>query len=79
MREVISIKLKFYFLTICDPTVKMRFNESIFSTTSITVMEEKIAAIEKNKTWSLVDLPVENKAVGLKWIYKCKFNFDGTL
>ena len=42
-------------------------------------MKAEINAIEKNKTWRLVDLPPGNEAIGLKWVYKSKFNSDGSL
>lgn len=41
-------------------------------------MTKKIANIEKNKTKSLIDLPIKNEAIGLKWIYESKFNPDVT-
>jgi len=32
----------------------------------------EIAALDKNKTWELVDLPADHKAVKLKWVLKHK-------
>ena len=40
-------------------------------------MDAKIEAIERNDTWELTDLPTEAKKVGVKWIYKTKFNENG--
>lgn len=42
-------------------------------------MEEEIAAIEKNKTWELVDKPKDKEVVDVKWIYKVKHNSDGSV
>ena len=42
-------------------------------------MTEEISAIEKNNTWALVDLPDGKEAIGLKWVYKSKFNPEGKL
>lgn len=39
-------------------------------------MKEEIEAIEKNNTWMLVDWPPNKEVVGLKWIYKRKYNSD---
>ena len=39
-------------------------------------MQEEINSIEKNKTWELVDLPEGYKPIGVKWVYKTKFNTD---
>lgn len=40
-------------------------------------MDAEIRAIEKNYTWSLVLLSEGAKAIGVKWIYKIKFNEFG--
>ena len=45
----------------------------------VVSMKEELAAIEKNKPWSLVDLPKQKEAFGLKWVYKPKFKPYGTL
>lgn len=42
-------------------------------------MEEEIMAIKKNGTWVLADLPPNKNAIGLKWVYKTKYNVDGSL
>lgn len=41
--------------------------------------EDEIRSIEKNNTWTLVDLPSDCKAIGLKWIFKVKRNSDGSI
>ena len=41
--------------------------------------KEEILSIEKNKTWSLIDLPVRRKVIGLKWVFKIKRNSDGSI
>jgi hypothetical protein len=35
-------------------------------------MKEEMDALEKNKTWDLVELSKERKVVGCKWVYKLK-------
>nr|CAD1832706.1 unnamed protein product [Ananas comosus var. bracteatus] len=40
-------------------------------------MHEEIAAIEKNQTWELVDMPKEKEAIGVKWVYRVKYDADG--
>ncbi|GKU98653.1 hypothetical protein SLEP1_g11627 [Rubroshorea leprosula] len=42
-------------------------------------MDEEIKALERNQTWELVDLPKDNKVVSLKWVYKTKYNSDGSI
>jgi hypothetical protein len=40
-------------------------------------MDQEIEAIERNDTWELVDLPVGSRKIGVKWIYKTKYNENG--
>ena len=40
-------------------------------------MDEEIAAIERNDTWELVDIPQGQKTVGVKWLFKTKRKENG--
>lgn len=42
-------------------------------------MNEEMRMIEKNQTWELVDLPKDREIIGVKWIFKTKFNQDGSI
>jgi transposase InsO family protein len=42
-------------------------------------MENEIQSIEKNKTWTLIDLPSGQKPIGLKWVFKLKKNAEGVV
>lgn len=37
-------------------------------------MKTEINSINKNKTWDVVDLPSNRKAIGCKWVYKVKYD-----
>lgn len=45
----------------------------------VNAMNEEMSTIKKNQTWELVDLPKGKKTIGLKWIFKIKFNEDGSI
>jgi uncharacterized cupredoxin-like copper-binding protein len=45
----------------------------------IDAMKEELKMIEKNQTWKLVDRPNHKKAIGVKWVYRTKLNFDGSI
>ena len=42
-------------------------------------MNNEIAALEHNHTWFLVPLPLDHKAIGCRWVYKIKYNSDGSI
>lgn len=42
-------------------------------------MNEKIASIEGNHTWEVVNLPNGRDVIDLKYNYKTKFNKDGSI
>lgn len=42
-------------------------------------MESKHESLMKNQTWILKSLPQGKKPIGFKWVYKVKYNIDGTL
>ena len=42
-------------------------------------MNEEIGAIEKSKTWELVDLHEGKDVIGVKWVYKTKSNAEGKI
>ena len=42
-------------------------------------MEEELASITKNRTWTLVDLPVGHWAIGLKWVFNIKQDERGAV
>jgi hypothetical protein len=41
-------------------------------------MEEEMHALAENETWDLVDTPKGVKPIGCKWVYKIKYNSDGS-
>ncbi|XP_058004740.1 retrovirus-related Pol polyprotein from transposon RE2 isoform X2 [Hevea brasiliensis] len=55
------------------------FEEAVKSNKWPVVMDEKMKALEKNKTWELVDLLLGKEVVGLKRVYKLKYKPDGSV
>lgn len=55
------------------------FEEAVKSLHWRVAMDSEIESIEKNKTWSLVDLPAGVKKVGVKWVYRTKYDEKGEL
>ena len=42
-------------------------------------MRVELHALEENDNWSLTTMPPGKGVVGCKWVYKLKFQADGTL
>ncbi|CAL8169320.1 unnamed protein product [Prunus armeniaca] len=56
-----------------------KFEEAVKEKIWHDAMEEEIRVIKKNSTWELVDRPKSKDIIGLKWIYKTKYNEDGSI
>ncbi|KAA3477274.1 retrovirus-related Pol polyprotein from transposon TNT 1-94 [Gossypium australe] len=53
------------------------FEEAVKNENWRIAMDLEIKSIEKNETWELIDLPLGGKKIGVKWVYKTKFNAKG--
>ena len=42
-------------------------------------MKEELDAIEKNRTWELVDLPHNKHPIDVRWVFKVKLKPDGSI
>lgn len=42
-------------------------------------INNKMDSIISNNTWKIVDLPKCSKSIGCKWVFRRKYNSDGTL
>lgn len=57
----------------------LTFKEGVKSTHWITAMNKELAALEENQTWELTTLPQGKKAIGTKWLFKTKYQPDGSI
>lgn len=57
----------------------IHFKDAITSPLWTTAMNEELESLEANNTWQLTVLPKNKRAIGCKWVYRTKFNVDGTL
>jgi Reverse transcriptase (RNA-dependent DNA polymerase) len=42
-------------------------------------MQEDIAALERNYTWTIEDLPPGKTTIWCKWVYRIKYHSDGSI
>jgi hypothetical protein len=71
-RRVLNAELNF--TSVEEP---MSFKEAEQDAVWRAAMREEMKAIEDNDTWELTSLPVDHRAIGLKWVYKVKRNEAG--
>ncbi|WCJ28653.1 Retrovirus-related Pol polyprotein from transposon RE1 [Euphorbia peplus] len=45
----------------------------------VTAMDKELQALEGNDTWVVTDLPEGKKAITSRWLFKVKYNADGSL
>jgi len=64
-------ELNMALVTFADP---ISYEKAVKSYKWRKSMDVEIQSIQKNKTWSLTKLPAGAKKIGVKWIYKTKFN-----
>ncbi|KAL0451639.1 UNVERIFIED_CONTAM: Retrovirus-related Pol polyprotein from transposon TNT 1-94 [Sesamum latifolium] len=62
-----------------EPQESKIFEEAFWSTEWRKVMEEELAALERNQTWELVPTPNDVKPISCKWVYKIKRCTDGSI
>eukprot|EP00253_Pinus_taeda_P030205 PITA_30205 len=74
-----NIGLNSLFALYCHVDDPVHFEDAVNEDKWIEAMNEKIGAIEKSKTWELVDLPKGKDAIGVKWVYKTKSNDEGKI
>lgn len=55
------------------------FKQAIEHPHWINAMNEELNALEKNETWEVVTLPPGKRAIRCKWLFKTKYNPDGTI
>ncbi|XP_075102906.1 uncharacterized protein LOC107764446 [Nicotiana tabacum] len=55
------------------------YSQAIKDDRWIKAMNLEIEAIEQNHTWDVVDLQPSKVPIGYKWVYKIKYNADGSV
>lgn len=60
----------------CEPK---SFKEAMTDVGWRQAMQTEIRALEDNGTWSMEKLPPGKRALGSRWVYKIKYNSDGSI
>ena len=64
-------------LALLNDSDPMTFEEAVKSEKWRYIMDQEMQAIERNDTWELTMLPSGEKTIGVKWVFKTKFNENG--
>ena len=62
-----------------EPT---NYEESMMSPDSakwLEAMKSEIGSMYENKVWTLIDLPIDRRAIEIKWIFKRKTDADSSV
>lgn len=59
-----------------DPT---HFRDAVKHPKWKQAMDDELEALESNNTWEMCDLPNGKNPIGCKWLYRTKYNPDGTI
>ncbi len=62
-----------------DPETYKEAINSPNATEWIDAMHAEINSLNENQTWILVPKPRDRKIISSKWVYKTKYNLDGTI
>lgn len=55
------------------------FKQALTQASWVHAMNDELHALEINHTWEVTDLPPGKKAIGCKWLFKTKYNPDGSV
>ena len=79
MTDHLSEPLKSFVNQMSSVVVPERLEEALKDPKWVEAMQSEMDALEKNGTWTLVDLPDGKKPVGCKWVYTLKYNAEGKI
>ncbi|GKC71361.1 putative RNA-directed DNA polymerase [Tanacetum coccineum] len=68
----------FSFVTNLNKTVEPKsYKEAVLDSKWIDAMNAEIKALNKNNTWTIIELPSGRRPIGCKWIWKIKYKSTG--
>lgn len=77
--ERLSPAHKRFIISLNTISIPTNVSEALTKKEWRNAMREEMSALEKNKTWEVVDKPRGTNIVDCKWIFTVKYNADGSL
>ncbi|GJY60254.1 putative reverse transcriptase domain-containing protein [Tanacetum coccineum] len=56
---------------------KILLSSTIYNIMWVEAMNQEMEALNRNGTWTIIDLPSGRKPIGSKWVYKVKYKSSG--
>eukprot|EP00253_Pinus_taeda_P035202 PITA_35202 len=79
LSDIYDEGMNFLFSLYCHVDDPIHFEDAIKDKKWIEAMDEEMNAIERNKTWDLVDLLKGKEVIEVKWVYRTKCNVEGKI
>jgi len=73
------VTYKNFLAAITKVTEPRHYHETVKDPQWREAMAKDMQALEKNDTWVLQDSPLGKKPISCKWVYRVKYNSDGTV
>ncbi|KAJ4790588.1 Retroelement pol polyprotein-like [Rhynchospora pubera] len=77
--NMFSLKHRKFLSAVTKEKEPEHFGEAVKSKHWRDTMQAEIEALERNDTWRVEDLPPGKTSIGCKWVYRIKYNSDGTI
>ena len=55
------------------------YHQAVLSRAWQEAMDKEISALELNHNWDVIPLPPSKAPIGYKWVYRIKYNPDGSV
>lgn len=75
---IFSEKHGAFLAAITADVVPRSFEEAVRDPICNGAIGKEVVALEGQRTWDVTDLPKGKRALGCRWLYKYKYNADGT-
>uniref|UniRef100_A0A803P3R9 Integrase catalytic domain-containing protein n=1 Tax=Cannabis sativa TaxID=3483 RepID=A0A803P3R9_CANSA len=75
----LSKTYKAFILAVTTEFEPQNYKQAIQFKRWLQAMDTELLALITNKTWTVVPLPTDKRAIGCRWVYKIKYNSDGSV
>lgn len=70
---------KLFVLAVTAEFEPQHYKQAIKFQKWVAAMDSELSALITNNTWTVMPLPPNKRAIGCRWVYKVKYNCDGSV